>query len=162
MCALRLYRSISKVTNVNSWLSTLFHNFYLQSPRKMGLILEPWKHPFDISNLASSTFHYLDMWTTYFQTSVSQSMVQKQLHEHHPGVPVQTGNSQAPAQIQRIRICAEGPGNFHFKTKAAGNFTHPDLRTTDSSPTVSFLISWKPLGISSTTWCLPCLITGLL
>ena len=37
----------------------------LQSPRKMGLILELWKHPFDISNLASSTFHYLDMWTTY-------------------------------------------------------------------------------------------------
>ena len=68
-------------------------------------------------------------------------MAQKQLHEHHPGVPVQTGNSQAPAQIQRIRICAEGPGNFHFKTKAAGNFPHPDLRTTDSGPTASFLIS---------------------
>ena len=47
--------------------STLFHDFYLQSPRKMGLTLELWKHPSDISNLASSTFHYLDMWATYFQ-----------------------------------------------------------------------------------------------
>ena len=63
-------------------------------------------------------------------------MVQKQLHEHNPGVPVKAGNSQAPAQIQRIRICAEGAGNFHFKTKAAGNFTHPDLRSTVSGPIV--------------------------
>ena len=152
MCALWLYWNASKVTPANIWSSTLFHDFYLQSPREMGLILELWKHPSDISSLASSSFHYLDMWATYFQTSVSQSMVQKQLHEHHPRVPIKAGNSQAPAQIQRIRICAEGPGNFHFKTKSAGNFLH----TRNWEPlflvlSKVFLISWQPLGISSRT-----------
>ena len=62
------------------------------------------------------------------------------------------GNSQAPSQIQRIRICAEEPGNFHFKTKSAGNFLHAWIwEPLFLVLSKVLLISWQPLGISSTT-----------